>query len=51
MKCFNGLPKATYKLSKFINDIIIIIIIIIFYEYDIHNKKMNNIKKNKLHTA
>ena len=22
-----------------------------FYEYDIHNKKMNNIKKNKLHTT
>ena len=21
-----------------------------FYEYDIHNKKMKNIKKNKLHT-
>ena len=21
-----------------------------FYEYDIHNKKMNNVKKNKLHT-
>ena len=22
-----------------------------FYEYDIHNKKMNNVKKNKLHTT
>ena len=27
------------------------VIIFFFYEYDIHNKKMKNIKKNKLHTT
>ena len=27
------------------------VIIFFFYEYNIHNKKMKNIKKNKLHTT
>ena len=42
----------TVKIYKIGQQIMIFtIFFFFFYEYDIHNKKMNNIKKNKLHTT
>ena len=47
----NATNKYIYCLESNFVGVNGLFVLVFFYEYDIHHKKMKNIKKNKLHTT